>query len=539
MSIEFNYHKSLEHLHVGCEKPRAYFIPYETERAAACGNRALSSRFKSLSGEWGFTYYKSVNDVEDFTVGEHIPGETINVPMSWQMIRDRGYDTAHYTNVNYPFPVDPPHVPDNNPCGLYERKFDITEEELKNRDIKLVFEGVDSCFYLYVNGKFVAYSQVSHMTSEINVSEYLHEGENDLKVLVLKWCDGSYLEDQDKIRLSGIFRDVYLLYRDKVHISDIYVTESINDTFSKATVNVDLEANGVCHVEYKLISPKGDQISCGSVHADNSAIFTVDVDDPLLWSDETPRLYSLYLKCGEEWILQRVGIRKFEIKGNVIYVNGKKVKGKGVNRHDSHPHLGAATPVDHMLNDLYILKRCNVNMIRTSHYPNDPRLPELCDELGFYLCDETDIETHGMQVIGNWDGLTDSDDWTEAYLDRAERMFERDKNHASILMWSVGNESGIGKNHQLMYDYFHKRSPECIVHGEDSSRRAFRLGKDSKDPVLRANLAGITTDVASRMYPPVSECIDGYLTNKDIKKPLFLCEYSHAMGNGPGDLEAY
>ncbi len=552
MSLDLQYHQSLSHLHVGCEKPHAYFIPYHSDDCAATGNRALSNRFVSLCGEWNFRFYHSVNDVEDFTDGAWTNAgmEKLNVPMNWQMALGRGYDVPHYTNLLYPFPVDPPFVPDNNPCGLYERSFEVDAETLATRDVKLVFEGVDSCFYLYINNRFVAYSQVSHMTSEIPVNDYLVAGVNTVKVLVLKWCDGSYLEDQDKIRLSGIFREVYLLLRDKTHLTDLYVKQSTAEDFSSATLDVELFANAATDVAYRLLSPDGKELSSGTVALTDNTVLTLTIEGPALWSDETPELYTLCLNVGEEHIRQEIGIRRFEIKGRVVYVNGKKVKAKGINRHDSHPQLGYSTPMEHMLRDLYLLKAHNINMVRTSHYPNDPRFYELCDRLGFYVCDETDIETHGMQshLVGNWDLLTDNPDWSEAYLDRAELMFERDKNHACVLMWSVGNESGTGLNHRLMSEYFHRRMPGCIVHCEDASRRASTLHKAANCKGPRIDYDYI--DIESGMYfdigygdhdfsPATKHSVKFHLTNRHVTKPLFLCEYAHAMGNGPGDLEAY
>ncbi|MBQ9773408.1 MAG: DUF4981 domain-containing protein [Clostridia bacterium] len=536
------YHTSLSHLHVGCEKPHAYFVPYQSDAAADTCNRATSDRFLSLCGEWSFCYYPSVRELPDFTATEErgVPVERINVPMSWQLLRDRGYDLPQYTNINYPYPVDPPFVPEENPCGLYERTFEIDAETLASKQIRMVFEGVDSCFYLYINHKFAAYSQVSHMTSEITLNDYLVAGENTVQVLVFKWCDGSYLEDQDKIRSSGIFREVYLLLRDKVHVEDLYVRPFLSDDFSCATVKAELELNGCADVSYRLLSPAGELVEEGSVRADGRAELSIGVASPVLWNDETPALYVLYLTCGEEHIRQEVGLRRFEVKGKVVYVNGQKVKAKGVNRHDSHPQLGGATPMDHMLRDLYIMKAHNINMVRTSHYPNDPRFLELCDRLGFYVCDETDIETHGMQFAGNWDELTDSPEWTAAYLDRAERMMERDKNRACVLMWSVGNESGVGRNHRLMSEYFHKRMPGCIVHSEDAGRRILNkyLNADPKD---RAGMpySYDYVDVESRMYPSVEEIVEYYGDSSPATKPFYLCEYSHAMGNGPGDLEKY
>ena len=560
MLPEFTYHKSLEHLHVGCEAPSAYLIPYQNDCAAKVGNRAASDRFLSLCGEWSFRYFKSLNDVVDFTDEAYTTegSDRLNVPMSWQYAMGRGYDVPHYTNVNYPFPIDPPHVPADNPCGLYERTFEVDADTLAEKKIHLLFEGVDSCFYVYINRQFVGYSQVSHMTSEMVISDYLKAGENTIQVLVLKWCDGSYLEDQDKIRSSGIIRETYLLLRDPVHITDLYVKGTPNADFTKATVSAEIKTNGKAEVSYRLVCPCGKTVGEGKVVVDGTADIAIDVDAPKLWNDETPKLYELYLTCGGEHIRQRVGIRCFEIIGNVIYVNGKKVKGRGVNRHDSHPMLGSSTPLEHMRRDLLILKAHNVNMVRTSHYPNDPRFYDLCDELGFYVCNETDLETHGMQwhikegapawsKNTAWGMLTDSEEWTASYLDRVERMFERDKNHACVLMWSLGNESGMGQNQYKMAAYLHERMPGCIVHCEDISRQSYYRYRRENN--IEGSSVGVIkkgkwinsehVDLDSGMYLSLDNCLNCYLENKQQNKPYFLCEYSHAMGNGPGDLEDY
>lgn len=539
MKENLTYHRSLSTLHVGCVDPHAYLIPYQSAEAAKTGDRAKSDRFVSLCGEWNFRYFPSERELGDFLAPDADAGEwdRLTVPMSWQFCTDRDYDKPQYTNLRYPFPADPPHLPAEIPCGLYERTFDVDARALETYDIRLHFEGVDSCFYLYINGRFAAYSQVSHMTSEIDVTAFLRAGTNQIKVLVFKWCDGSYLEDQDKIRSSGIIREVYLLLRDKVHIEDLYVRTETAEPFASATVLADVTLCGAAEVGYRLVSPDGRELYTGKTRVEGAKTLAFGMEDPLLWSDETPNLYELYLTVGDEVIRQAVGVRKFEVRGKVVYVNGKKVKAKGVNRHDSHPKLGSATPPEHMLADLLLLKRANVNFIRTSHYPNDPRFAEYCDRLGFYLCDEADLECHGMQVIGNWDGLTDSPDWTEAYLDRAKRMMERDKNHACVLLWSVGNESGVGRNHRAMSEYFHERMPGCLVHSEDLSRRLD--DRHEKGRPAEAFQARDYIDVDSRMYPSYAEIRETYLDNKKSTLPLFLCEYSHAMGNGPGDLEGY
>ena len=541
MEFPFNYHKSLAYLHIGCETPTAYMIPYSNEKTASRGNRGESNRFVSLCGKWNFHYYPSADRLPDFTDIAYQPDEkeTITVPMSWQYDLGRGYDSPQYTNTKYPFPVDPPNVPVENPCGLYERSIFLDGKTLRAQNIHIIFEGVDSCFYLFVNKKFAAYSQVSHSPSDIVIDKYLKEGENLIQVLVFKWCDGSYLEDQDKWRTSGIFREVYLLLRDHTHVTDLHVKGEPNADFSAAKLSAEITLNGEADVEYKLLSPYGKLLAEGQAYAKGKTVLTLNVSKPLLWSDETPFLYELYLRCGGEYIRQAVGIRRFEIIGKVIYVNGKKVKGKGVNRHDSHPLLGSTTTLDHIKRDLYILKANNINMIRTSHYPNDPRFAELCDRLGFYLCAEADLETHGMKDCGNWDELTDSAQWREAYLDRVIRMFERDKNHPCVLMWSLCNESGVGRNQEAMFEYLHRRSPNCIVHCEDISRRLWETNMHTEDTALQKQVDCPWIDVESRMYIPVSVCLRDYVQNKNIKKPLFLCEYAHSMGNAPGGLEKY
>lgn len=541
MNFKFNYHLSTEHLHVGCEEPRAYFIPYESEKCALNDNRGQSRRFISLCGEWDFRFFTSVSEISDVEAVEDGFGK-IEVPRSWQTDMGKGYDVPNYVNANYPIPVDPPHVPDKNPCALYRRSFYVSHEML-DKEIYINFEGVDSCFYLFVNGKFAGYSQVSHMTSELDITKYLSEGINELRVIVIKWCDGTYLEDQDKIRLSGIFREVYLLLRDKVHITDIYARPVLSNDLNNGDCPTVIKVNGKTQIEYKLFRPNGMLIESGHTEIENEGKIDFLVSDPELWCDENPQLYSLLIISGSEYICLKVGFRKIEIKDRVLYINGRNIKAKGVNRHDSHPILGSATPYDHMLEDLLIMKRHNINTIRTSHYPSDPRFFGLCDKLGFYVVDEADIETHGFAVVGYWDQLTDSDEWREAYLDRAERMFERDKNHPSIIMWSLGNESGVGKNHRAMADYLHQRMPGCIVHSEDISRR---LGdklhgefKGKSDEEIGTALECDYIDIESRMYHSPEAIENEYINRKLYSKPLFLCEYSHAMGNGPGCLKEY
>ena len=524
-------------LHIGCLDPRSYFIPFDVSQTSVQPtdmyiNREKSERLKLLSGNWDFAYFKTLDDLPCFLDDRFEYPEKIDVPRSWQTYLDRDYDKPQYVNVLYPFPVDPPFVPDCNPCGLYHRSFEVSKEDAEDRVARLVFEGVDSCFYLWINDRYVGYSQVSHCTSEFDITPYLVTGANTITVAVLKWCDGSYLEDQDKFRLSGIFRDVYLLWRDRVHIEDVYLAPSLDPKSLTGTFKAFVTLNLPGWFAYTLEDPEGRVIGQGE--SENSSI---QIECPCVrpWSDEIPVLYALRLICGKEQIVIPFGFRSICVKDRIIYINGQKVKVKGVNHHDSDPILGSATPLWHIERDLKLIKYHNCNMIRTSHYPSDPRLPGLCDMLGIYLCDEADLETHGMSPVGQWDKLTDSPEWTEAYVDRARRLMERDKNHPCVVMWSVGNESGIGRNHEKMADYFHTRMPGCLVHAEDESRRAH-----SHEPVENRALTNCPyIDIDSRMYPSVHELESEYFERNDYDHPVFLCEFSHAMGNGPGDIADY
>lgn len=516
-----NYHQSTETLHVGCEKPRAYFVPFPCGCASKNAERGESTFFKSLCGEWSFKFFKSVNDVCDLSTEG---SDKLTVPMSWQMALGRGYDVPNYTNVNYPIPYDPPFVPDENPCGLYSRKFTVPAA-MAGKKIYLNFEGVDSAFYVWVNDEFAAYSQVSHMTSEIDVTSLVHAGENEIKVLVLKWSDGTYLEDQDMWRMSGIFREVYLLFRDETHIRDIFVHCDLDDSFTDADFTADVDVTGKATVEWTLDCPCGETISSGKCEVDESGKIVVPtIKNAKLWSDEEPNLYTLTLHCGNEYITLPIGARRVEIKDGCVVINGKKVKAKGVNRHDSHHLLGHATPVEHMVRDIMIMKAHNVNMVRTSHYPNDPRFTALCDKYGIYVCDETDLETHGARP---WYALSRSPEWEGEYVDRVQRMVERDKNHPCVIFWSLGNESGWGQNHVAMHTWIKSRDTSRIVHYEGANYD-YNDGKYLRE----------VTDIESRMYPSPTWC-DNYCKAPERDEPLFLCEYSHAMGNGPGDLRDY
>ncbi len=522
------YHKSLEHLHIGTEKPRAYFIPYDNLHDALSGDRNKSYYMTNLCGDWKFRYFKSFEDIDESLYAENAPTDSLNtvkVPGNFQLYDIEGMDKPLYSNLMYPFPTDPPHVPEENPCAFYIRDFDLTEE-MAERDSIITFEGVSSCFYLWVNGEFVGYSQVSHCTSEFNITPYVKTGANRIAVLVVKWCDGSYLEDQDYFRLSGIFREVYLLSRNSTRLEDIHIKQDFNEDFSLCTLNIDCTLTKDTPVLYGLASPKGALL----VQGESNSNFNIEIPSPFLWNDEKPYVYTLFITVDDEIIPFQLALRKAEIKDKKLLINGKAVKLRGINRHDSSAENGYAVTLDEMKRDLMVLKRANVNAIRTSHYPNDPRFYELAEALGFYFIDEADIETHGMgyNTPSDWDWmrwsmLSTIPEWREAYVDRAARLFERDKNHGCVIMWSLGNESGCGVNHRAMREYIKGRDENAIVHYENSHLefKAVPEGECFAD----------ISDVESRMYANV-EYIDNYLNDEQYSKPFYMCEYVCSMSTG-------
>ena len=522
-------HESLDVLTQNTEKPRAYFVPFASPESAETLDRTKSEYFKSLCGTWNFKYYDSFYDIEedlskvcgdDFT-------ETLPVPSNWQMFLDRGYDVPNYTNIRYPYIKEPPFIPKHNPCGIYNRDFYLAKD-FASRDLYLNFEGVDSAFYLWINGEYVGYATVSHSTNEFAVSKFCKEGKNTITVLVVKWNSQSYLEDQDMYRLSGIFREVYLLARNEKHISDYYVKQNVADDFESATLTLEAEYKGKTSAEYILVSPDGEEVARGKVK--NST--EIKVDDVVLWNTENPALYRLYIFCEDEVILQEVAIKKIEIVNKVVYINGEKVKALGVNRHDSHKNYGHVTPLWLMEQDIITFKRHNINTVRTSHYPNDPRFYELCARYGIYVVDETDLECHGMCIDRTeempYDMLSDSEMWKEAYMGRVIKMFERDKNCGAVIIWSLGNESGMGRNHLAMRDYIKSRKPDAIVHYEGCTAQHTELAKKYQAEM----------DIISYMYPTPERCVE-ILSDKKDPRPLYLCEYAHGMGNSPGGLKEY
>ncbi len=523
MNFIEKYWENPDKLHVNCIKPRSYFIPYDTKEKALTGIRGTSEYFKSLNGKWNFKYCSSVENVEDgfYEKDFQCAGwDSLEVPSNWQLTGL--YDKPNYTNLDYPITLDPPYVPNENPTGLYCRDFYIKTLAPATR---LVFEGVDSCFYVWVNGRFVGYSQVSHMTSEFDITSYVCRGQNRIAVMVLKWCDGTYLEDQDKWRLSGIFRDVYLLQENENHVEDIFVETGLNTSDKGAALNCNIKMSKSLQTGLKVLleDASGDRVFETCLKIAGETDFQYELKDVQLWSAENPYLYRLFIQHGEEIILQKVGFRKIEVKDSAICINGVPVKFKGVNRHDFHPELGFSVRLAHMKQDLLLMKQHNINAIRTAHYPNDPRFLELCDEMGFYVMDEADFESHGA---GNeYNLVSDNPIFLKSCLDRMERMVERDKNHASVVIWSLGNESSYGENHLAMADWTKERDNSRLLHYE----RAFD----------QTRLDTGCLDMYSRMYSSVEWIENTFLKMENEGRPLILCEYCHAMGNGPGDLKEY
>jgi beta-galactosidase len=517
-------------LQVNRENPRAYYIPYGDNTTAKSRKRGRSPFYQTLNGSWKFQYHSSLRQVNQRFFEQTYDTsdwDDLTVPSNWQV---KGYDQLHYINYNYPIPCDPPFVPNDNPVGLYTREFNLSEQ-WEQKEKYVVFEGVNSCFYLWVNGQFVGYSQGSRIPAEFCLTPYLKSGINRMAVLVLKWCDGTYLEGQDLWRYSGIFRDVYLLARDKDHIRDIFNKQVISDDYGKATLLSELTVAGSVQVMVELKDASGSLISSKQTVIKNEGTISLEVDYPKLWSAETPYLYDLYVYAGEETLLIQVGFRNIDINNRVFRINGKAVKLKGVNRHDSHPELGQTVPLNHMIKDLKLMKRHNINTIRASHYPNDSRFLELCNEFGFYVIDEADLECQGVGFAENLEGnalhkLSANPEWRKAFVDRAIRMVERDKNHPSIIIWSMGNEAGYGENNIAMAEWTRARDSSRPVHYEGAA--SIYNGHPNVDSL----------DMESRMYATV-EYVEQYAKDEKNMKPFILCEYSHAMGNGPGDLKDY
>ena len=545
---EPDYHRDLNTTRIGALPPHAYFIPYHDTLNDYESVRENNDRFILLNGEWDFCFFDSEARLPSNIGTVRFP-DKIQVPMNWQYERGRGYDAPQYTNFTYPFPINPPHVPHDNPVGVYRRAF----EKPDNRwDALLNFEGVDSAFYLFVNDVFVGFSQVSHSTAEFNISSYLKDGENEIKVAVFKWCCGSYLEDQDMYRASGIFRDVYILLRERKRVVDIEIHPILRSRVGEVEVDIFTSDKITDVVAYSVTQNDGRVIQSGTVELEygKNTLSLDSVHRVHPWCDEDPYLYYFTVLTMNESITIPFGFISVSVSNKTFLVNGKKVKLRGVNHHDSHPLLGHTTPLSLMEKDIRIMKANNINAVRTSHYPPPPQLIELCNRYGLYVIDEADLECHGMGVHSE-SPLTSSPDWTHQYILRAELMWQRDKNNPSVIIWSLGNESGSGRNHLAMANHLRAKRDGRLIHCEDESRNAYYLelqrageplddaGRSSVKNALPSSLRDYesTYDIESRMYPSDEEL--EYYASKRTKKPFLMCEFSHAMGNGPGDLRHY
>ncbi len=527
-------------MHENTMPSRAYYMPASHDMGPLVEDRFSSDRVICLNGTWEFQYFNSIYDLQEkfYEQGYGCSRFTqVEVPGVWQ---NYGYDSHQYTNVRYPIPLDPPYVPQENPCGAYVRKFyyEIPEEAPR---AYLNFEGVDSCFYVWVNGKYVGYSQVSHATSEFDVTEVLKNGENTLAVLVLKWCDGTYLEDQDKFRMSGIFRDVYFVNRPENVVYDYFTTTEIQEEQAVITVQASYQGKAVptkltlYDAEHKEIASQVFQENTGTVYTHKAVIL---VKEPNLWNPEQPYLYTLVLETEGEVITDRIGLREICVKDAVLYVNGTAIKFKGVNRHDSDPVTGFVIGLEQMKKDLQMMKESNFNAVRSSHYPNVPYFYQLCDEYGFFVIAEADNESHGTQSQylkdSNWENvsrkwnerISDNPEFIPATLDRTKLCVHREKNRPCIIIWSMGNECGYGCTFEEALKW---------TKGFDSTRLTCYESSFYRSDRRKYDYSNI--DIFSRMYPSLEE-IQEYMDKKP-DKPLLLIEYCHAMGNGPGDLEDY
>jgi beta-galactosidase len=534
---------NLDVIHRGVLPPRSYFFLYENESSALCGSHDLS-RSLSLSGVWKF--HHSANPFEAPQQFENPAYDTskwkdIQVPGHWQL---QGWGNPHYSNINYIIPVDPPNVPfDSNETGSYVRKFSVPTD-FAGEQLRLRFEGVDSAFHVYVNGVMVGYSQGSRNPAEFDITSTIDFTKgNVVAVRVYQFCDGTYLEDQDQWRMSGIFRDVLLLAFPKDHINDFQVQTLLDDDFKNADLRVKVVTEGEGFISLKLLNSSGATVATESKQASNpSTIFTIAITGPKKWSAEDPYLYKLVLSFGGRFVVQNVGFRKVEIKDGIFRVNGKRIVLRGTNRHEHHPVHGRAVPYDFMKHDLLLMKKHNINAIRTAHQPPDPRFFSLADELGFWVIDEADLECHGFCVIdrlamseeerklpyaekqaliytrpGRF--TTDNPDWRDHHVDRAVQLSMRDKNHPSVVMWSLGNEAFYGCNIKSMYDAIRALDTTRPIHYEGDRQ-------------------GETVDLLSKMYLSIEELVS---LGKELNftRPLILCEYIHAMGNGPGNIKEY
>lgn len=540
-------HENPKRLHEGLMEPRNYYIPHAVGEEWDLEEWSKSSRIKSLNGTWEFQFFPSYEDALNFlmeTKGKNQKLEdTITVPSCWQL---QGYDANQYINVRYPIPMAAPHVPALNPTGIYRRYFEISEEALEEH-VELVLDGVDSAFYLYINGKEIAFSQVSHASKHINLTPHLQAGENEIQLIVLKWSFGTFLEDQDKFRMSGIFRDVYLAFRPKKHIQSFRFYQDFNQELSHVDVSLDIDfysENTPPVVQVKILDPKGELIYNEKWEEGKG----ISLADPVLWNAEDPQLYTIILETEDEAITRPLGLRKVHIEHGVYYWNHVPVKMKGTNRHDSDPVTGRTISTEQLLTDIKIMKEHNLNAVRTSHYPSAPWAYDFYSKYGLYCITEADLEAHGnvhyIDPEGKWDYertnvnqltfktsyygyMMHDPQFKEAVMDRIQRMAKSELNSPCIGLYSLGNEAGYGPNMERAAAWLKRFDPSIPISYEGSIYEAHDYTNDISN-----------IDTYSRMYPSV-KVVEEYASTDMLDKPMCLVEYIHAMGNGPGDIEDY
>lgn len=512
-------------LHLNRMESHSHLISFHEEECARKRDYENNPYYLNLNGIWNFKYYESVWDIPQniWKQMSDYNWDTIHVPGCWQM---EGYDKPLYVNRDMPIPVDPPYVPDDNPAGLYYRMF-LIPAKWEKRQITITFDGVDAAFYIWVNGKFIGYSQGSHMPSEFDITPYVQVGENSVVVCNLKWCDGSYLECQDKWRLSGIFRDVYLMSRPQTYMEDVFIKTEWKNGLEQVCLRAECKMDGWDKRQENLVIQahlvKGNETVFKKEFLAEEQEFIIEemIEHPDLWSQETPNLYHLFLHVnGEEQILCiPVGFRKIEIRDQQLFLNNQSIKIFGMNRHEFHPDTGYYLTKEDMIRDILVMKQHNVNAVRTSHYPDAPEFLYLCNEYGLLVMDEADVETHSFQVIpGEYSRLSNDPDWEEAMVERAQRMVQRDKNHPCIIFWSLGNECGFGCNQRAMSRY---------IKSVDSSRPVHYLHA-LEDPCV---------DVISRMYSNWDFLKEQ--ASMDEPRPFLMNEFGHSMGNSLGSLNRY
>ncbi|MEG1977094.1 MAG: glycoside hydrolase family 2 TIM barrel-domain containing protein, partial [Citrobacter sp.] len=500
-----------------------------------------STQLRSLNGKWQFAWFSAPEAVPESWLTSDLPqADTINVPSNWQM---DGYDAPIYTNVTYPIPVNPPYVPAQNPTGCYSLTFSIEDAWLDEGQTRIIFDGVNSAFHLWCNGRWVGYGQDSRLPSEFDLSDYLLPGENRLAVMVLRWSDGSYLEDQDMWRMSGIFRDVSLLHKPTTQIRDLRINTRFNDDFSRATLETEVRVAGNESEDLRVTlqlwdgetlthettSPLGSEIidERGAYH--DRVTLRLNVENPALWSAETPNLYRavVQLRTADGVLIEAeacdVGFRQVRIENGLLLLNGKPLLIRGTNRHEHHPVNGQVMDEATMVQDILLMKQNNFNAVRCSHYPNHPLWYTLCDRYGLYVVDEANIETHGMVPMNR---LTDDPAWLPAMSQRVTRMVQRDRNHPSIIIWSLGNESGHGANHDALYRWIKSEDPSRPVQYEGGGANT------TATDIICPMYARVDQDQPFPAVPKWS--IKKWLSMPGEQRPLILCEYAHAMGNSFG-----